>query len=106
MIVWAGFEYALSGGDTNRQKDAQERIINAIIGLVLLFSFWLILNTINPDILKIENLELQPVNLNYDTQNGNNSQNISQIPTLNGFEKLQIQNISSLPKAANLSIFI
>lgn len=52
MIVYAGFQYIVSGGNTAQQKDAQERIMNAIIGLVLLFAFYIILYTINPDILK------------------------------------------------------
>ena len=51
MIVYAGFQYLVSGGNTAQQKDAQERIMNAIIGLVLLFAFYIILHTINPDIL-------------------------------------------------------
>jgi len=51
MILFAGFQYLTAGGNTNQQKEAQERIFNAIIGIILLFSFWLILNTINPDIL-------------------------------------------------------
>jgi len=63
MIVWAGFEYATSGGDTNKQKNAQDRIANAIIGLILLFAFWIIIYTINPDILKTQNLELTPTNI-------------------------------------------
>ena len=58
MIVWAGFEYATSGGDTNKQKDAQDRITNAIIGLILLFAFWIIIYTINPDILRTQNISL------------------------------------------------
>jgi hypothetical protein len=52
MIVFAGFEYTVSGGNTNKQKDAQEKITSTIVGIILLFSFWIILNTINPDILK------------------------------------------------------
>jgi len=52
MILFAGFQYLTAGGNSNQQKEAQERIFNAIIGIILLFSFWLILNTINPDILK------------------------------------------------------
>lgn len=52
MIVFAGFQYLTAGGNASQQKDAQERIANAIIGLILLFSFYLILHTINPDILK------------------------------------------------------
>jgi len=55
MIVYAGFQYLVSGGNTAQQKDAQERIMNAIIGIVLLFAFYIILYTINPDILKTQN---------------------------------------------------
>jgi len=51
MIVYAGFQYLTSGGNTAQQKDAQERITGAIIGLLLLFAFYIILYTINPDIL-------------------------------------------------------
>jgi len=51
MIVFAGFQYLTSGGNTAQQKDAQERIMNAIIGLALLFAFYIILHTINPNIL-------------------------------------------------------
>jgi len=52
MIVYAGFQYLTSGGNTAQQKDAQERIVGAIIGIVLLFAFYIILYTINPDILR------------------------------------------------------
>jgi len=52
MIVYAGFQYLTSGGNTAQQKDAQERIVSAIIGIILLFAFYIILYTINPDILR------------------------------------------------------
>ncbi|MFA7133230.1 MAG: pilin, partial [Bacteroidales bacterium] len=52
MIIYAGFQYLTAGGNVEQQKEAQERIINTFIGIVLLFSFWLILNTINPNLLK------------------------------------------------------
>ncbi|MCK4805721.1 MAG: hypothetical protein KAS91_00855 [Candidatus Pacebacteria bacterium] len=57
MIVFAGFQYLTSGGNTAQQKDAQERIVSAIIGLILLFAFYIILYTINPDILKVSTIE-------------------------------------------------
>lgn len=53
MIVYAGFQYLTAGGNTAQQKEAKERIVSAIIGIVLLFAFYIILNTINPDILNI-----------------------------------------------------
>jgi hypothetical protein len=60
MILFAGFQYLTAGGNSNQQKEAQERIFNAIIGIILLFSFWLILNTINPDILGPKQIEISP----------------------------------------------
>lgn len=63
MIIFAGFEYAVFSGAAEKQKDAQNRIINAIVGLILLFSFWLILNIINPDILKTKEPSLSKVNI-------------------------------------------
>lgn len=52
MIIYAGFQYLTAGGNVEQQKEAQERIFNTFIGIVLLFSFWLILNQINPNILQ------------------------------------------------------
>lgn len=52
IILWAGYEYLTAAGDPKKQKSALLRIAGAIIGLLLLFAFWIILNTINPDILK------------------------------------------------------
>ena len=52
MIVFAGFEYTTSGGNTSKQKEAQAKIIGAIVGIILLFAFYIILYTINPDILR------------------------------------------------------
>ena len=63
MIIFAGFEYTIFSGEAGKQKDALNRIINAIVGLILLFSSWLILNTINPDILKTKEPGLSAVNI-------------------------------------------
>lgn len=63
MIVYAGFQYLTSGGNTAQQKDAQERIVSAIIGILLLFAFYIILYTINPDILKIPSETVAPTPL-------------------------------------------
>ncbi|MGC8851744.1 MAG: pilin [Minisyncoccia bacterium] len=62
VFIYAGFEYALSGGDQNKQKDAQNKIQNVLIGIALLFLMWVILYIINPDILKTQEPTLKPVN--------------------------------------------
>lgn len=59
MIVIGGFQYLSS--DAVMQKSAgKERIKNAVFGLVLVISAWLILNTINPNLLNI-NLNLESI---------------------------------------------
>ena len=49
-LVYAGFKYLTSVGDPNKMKDAKDRIISAILGLVLLLSTFLILSTLNPEL--------------------------------------------------------
>lgn len=49
-IVVAGFTYMTSVGNVNKIKEAQDNIKDAFVGLALLLSSWLILNTINPSL--------------------------------------------------------
>lgn len=53
MIVFAGLQWSLSGGNASLQEDAKDRIRNAIFGLILLLGAYVILNTINPDIVRL-----------------------------------------------------
>ena len=73
MIVYGGIEYMISAGNAEKQKSAQQHIIGAVIGLVLLFAFWLILNTINPDILRTSSSF--NINIENNTENDNNTEN-------------------------------
>ena len=50
QIVWGGFLVLTSAGNTSKYGEAMNKIKNAILGIVLLFSSYLILNTINPDL--------------------------------------------------------
>ena len=58
MIVVGGLQYMISGvgGDVATVAKALERIRSAILGLVLLLSSWLILNTINPQLTNLQPL--------------------------------------------------
>ena len=49
-LLIGGFLYLTSAGNPARMSDAKDRIFSALIGLVLLFSIYLILNTINPEL--------------------------------------------------------
>jgi len=90
VIIYSGFEYALSGGNSSKQKEAQNRITNVIIGIALLFLMWIILHIINPDILNPQGLVLPDPNIQY---NAPDYSNIN-------------YNIDNIDTSANLNAFI
>jgi hypothetical protein len=49
-LIFGGFLYLTSAGNPARLREAKDRIFSALIGLVLLLSIYLILNTINPEL--------------------------------------------------------
>ena len=51
-LVYAGYLYTSSDVWGNKSS-AKEVIRNAVVGLVMLLSVWLVLNTINPDLLNL-----------------------------------------------------
>lgn len=52
-IVYAAIEWTVSAGNSSRIADAKDRITQAIIGLVLLFGAYTVLNFINPDLTQL-----------------------------------------------------
>jgi len=49
-LVYGGFKYQTSLGNPSSQKDAIDRIVSSLLGLVILLSSYLILTTINPQL--------------------------------------------------------
>lgn len=49
-LVMAGFQYLTSAGDAGKMSEAKNQINSAVLGLVLLLSSFLILETINPQL--------------------------------------------------------
>lgn len=62
IIVIAGLQYITAAGNTSQIASAKSRIWSAIGGLLLLISSYLILNTINPDLLKLD-LAISPIEI-------------------------------------------
>ncbi|MCX6764625.1 MAG: pilin [Candidatus Nealsonbacteria bacterium] len=52
-LIFGGFKYLTSVGDPIKMKEGQDRIRDALIGLVLLLSSFIILNTLNPELTTI-----------------------------------------------------
>jgi len=62
-IVYGGFKYATSAGNASKQAEGRSWIWSALIGLLLLAGAWLILYTINPNLVKLQNPGLSMVNI-------------------------------------------
>lgn len=58
ILIYAGMEYLTSAGKPETMRSAQNRIKSGVIGLILLLSIWLVLNTINPALTQLDELEL------------------------------------------------
>jgi len=56
MLVIAGFQYLTSVGDPAKVTMAVAKIRSAILGLILLLSSWIILDTINPQLTQLRPL--------------------------------------------------
>lgn len=55
MLIWGGFQYMFSG-IPGIKTEAKQRIWAAILGLLLALSAYLVLHTINPEILNWKNI--------------------------------------------------
>jgi len=43
FLIWSGFEFLMSAGDPEKVKSAQGKLVNAIIGFVVIFvAYWLV----------------------------------------------------------------
>ncbi len=60
-IVWGGVQYALSAGNPSGQSEGKEWIVGALLGLLLLSTAYLILNVINPNLVKLTIPTLSPL---------------------------------------------
>ncbi len=58
MIIWGGFEYMTSVGDSSRMTSAREKIKDAVIGLLIILISYLALQTINPQFIQMPSLNL------------------------------------------------
>ena len=62
-IIYGSLKYILSAGNIGSQQDAKDQITQAVLGIILLLGSFLILYTINPDLVNLRNPNLEPLNL-------------------------------------------
>lgn len=61
VIVFAGYDYFLSAGNPEKMSDAKSKILAALLGLLILFGSYLLLYSINPDLVSFNLPRLKPI---------------------------------------------
>lgn len=61
MIMIGGFQWVSAGGNESKIGEAKERIVGAIIGLVIALGSFLLLNTINPNLVITKSLNVATI---------------------------------------------
>ncbi|MFA5086239.1 MAG: hypothetical protein WC468_01400 [Candidatus Paceibacterota bacterium] len=64
FIAWSGINILNAGGNPSAVSDAKKRMFNALLGLAVLLVSYVLLTTINPDLVNIKNISLGGVNIN------------------------------------------
>jgi hypothetical protein len=54
VVVWGGFNLFMAGGEPGKVQEAKNKILGAFVGLLVLFSIYIILGTINKNILEVK----------------------------------------------------
>jgi len=60
MLIIAGIQFIGGASSESQRKDAKDRIWAAILGLLIALGAWMILSTINSDLINVPNASLQP----------------------------------------------
>ncbi|MDO8743297.1 MAG: hypothetical protein Q7J30_01950 [Candidatus Azambacteria bacterium] len=60
MMMYGGIQYILAAGNVAKVEDAKETITQALLGLGLLLVSYLLLRTINPDLVNLKNPDMTP----------------------------------------------
>jgi len=61
VLIYAGFQYFTSAGSPEKINEAKDRIKAALLGLLILFGSYLILITINPELVVFHLPRLRPI---------------------------------------------
>jgi len=61
VIMVGGFQWITAGGNQSKIGEAKERVMGAVIGLFLALGSYLLLYTINPDLVKIHDLNMPSI---------------------------------------------
>ena len=104
MIMFAGFKYLTSRGDTKAISEAKTLIVSAVSGLILAFLIYTILNIINPNLLIIKMPAIPSIkttggmDLSKQTVNDNTNETDGTTSTINPLVPANMQTSQNYPK--------
>jgi hypothetical protein len=61
LLIWGGIRYTISTNNPGRMADAREQITAALLGMIIVFASYLVLNTINPELLILRVIPLETI---------------------------------------------
>lgn len=70
VIVYGAVRRMIAAGNPSGINDANEWIKGALFGVVLLFGAYMIFNTINPNLRKLQGINLEPISVSKDKSTG------------------------------------
>lgn len=61
-LVYGGFLWMTSEGEPLKKQKSKSRILSALLGIVLIVSSYIFLGTINPNMIKLEKINIEAIN--------------------------------------------
>jgi hypothetical protein len=61
MLMIGGMQYLTAGGNSSRVSKAKERIVDSLIGLILVLGTYVILDTMNPNLVNFSSLSVEQI---------------------------------------------
>ncbi len=104
FIIYSGIMITNSQGDPSKIEKAKDKIKNSLIGLTVLLTIYILLTTINPNLILIKDLSIQSI-----IENNPISSVINPVtkpsPTALTFEEIPVGSITENILAKNISCF-
>ena len=102
ILVSAGLDFIMAGGEPAKISSAKNKIMGSFIGLIVLFSSYLLMNTINPDLPHPADMEMNCDRVLRDPLMKDVPVCIDRIKVVDGGEKISSE--MTLDSSANLKL--
>mgnify|MGYP001547670321 CR=1 FL=1 len=103
MIVWGGFEYTTSASFQTKSAGL-DKVKNALTGLILVLTSYLILRTIDPRLVAIPTTLVAPLNIKYQSSTNSFADSLTQLQNAQDQYKVNLTNFTNNVQQAKAAI--